>query len=353
MFNRRFIREKAVQAFYGFVQGGPESGLTCQKNMLAWLDQIAELYYQHLSFLVEFSDYTRRRYEEAVKRGQRTPQQMEILRLMAQNTAIEHIRKDVNFIRNRSLYTFQWNDRLNDMFSSIYEILFIAKDGNDMPAAEKIRLNLEESMPVEKELEYISIEEESRMKEDSEVEIIPHVPTDVFNRDKEYIKRIYKRKISTSETMRSFCEARSIFWESDYESATFWVYSTLNRMDLLQENNVDPGWSKDDEDVKFGCNLLERTLLGQKEYDAYVAARLLNWKPERVGVMERALLCTAVSEMLNFPSIPVKVTLNEYIELAKRFCSPESAAFINGVLNKIVVDLKAENKLKKSGRGLL
>lgn len=352
MFNRRFIREKAVQAYYGFVQGGPESAVACQKNMLTGLDQTAELYYQHLIFMVELSDYTRQRYEEAVKRGQRSQDELDVLRLMAQNTAIEHIRRDPNFIRKRNLYKFSWKDRQHDLFAAIYEILFLSSEGKGSAAA-TIRENLAETFPVEKEMEYISLEEKHEMDQDLDTEILPHVPADVFLRDKEYIKRLYKRKISTSSVMRSYCEDRSIFWEGDYESVIFWVYSTLNKLDLSQECCIDKGWNQDDEDVVFGRNLLEKTLLNQEEYKGYISVRLVNWKPERVGLMENVLLRTAVSELINFPSIPVKVTLNEYIELSKKFCSPETASFINGVLNNIVVDLKAAHKLKKSGRGLL
>lgn len=358
MFNRRFIREKTIQAYYGFAQGGPESALACQKNLLAGLDQTAELYYQHLSFLIELSHYTRQHYIEAAKRGRRSQDELEVLRLMAQNSAIEHIAHDPNYLSRKDWYKFNWKERHADLVSAVYESIFLSS-GDEVSAAGKIRANLLESHPVHEEVLLPTEDEDSDINEaygtesEESPETLPQVSETIFERDREYIKRLYKRKISTNPVLRSFCEERSIFWESDYDSVVFWVCSLLAKLDRKKTCNVDPGWTAEDEDIVFGKTLLEKTLLHQAEYDLYIASCLTNWKPERIGTIENVLLRVAVCELIQFPSIPVKVTLNEYIELSKRFCSPESAAFINGVLNKLAQDLKADKKIKKSGRGLL
>lgn len=335
MFNRRFIREKTIQAYYGFFQGGAESALACQKNMVAGLDQTAQLYYLQLSFLLALSDYADEQYGQALLRGRRSEEDMEGLRMMARNKAVDKLRNDNTLILKSAEYKFNWKERQSDLIKAVYESLFIGK--GDCSVAGKLQASIEKK------------QEEEETSSDSE----SAVSESVFFRHKEFLRKLYKKKISAHPVLRSFCEERSIYWESDYESACFWAYTTLANMSMESISNVDPGWTVTDEVVVFGKTLLEKTLLHQDEYNAYIASRLDNWNHERVGTTERVLLCVAVSELINFPSIPVKVTLNEYIELSKRFCTQESSAFINGVLNKIAQDLKADKKIKKSGRGLI
>ncbi len=328
MFNRRYIREKAVQAYYGFVQGGAESALSCQKNLLAGLDQTASLYYLHISFLVSLSEYAQERYESMTERKRFSEAQLEGLRMMAQNLAVEHLKKDPNYLINIENYKFNWKDRQTDLISAVFNDLFNLQEGPSI--ADKVLENLK-----------------------ADWEQKPEAEKSDFEFHRMFLRKMYRRKIGPNPILRSYCEERSLYWESDYESVTVWVSTLIAQMSPERLDNVDQGWSAEDEAVVFGKTLLEKTLLHQDEYNDYVFARLQNWKPERIGLTEKVLLCMAVSEFLNFPSIPVKVTLNEYIELAKRFCVADSAAFINGVLNKIAKDLADEKKLRKSGRGLI
>ena len=323
MFNRRFLREKTIQAYYGFVQGGAESAVACRQNMLAGLDRTAELYYLQLLLLVALAEQAGERHRKAAERGVQSDKDLESVRRMADNRVVSCIKQDPNYQLKSEAYRLNGTKGLNDIVVSVYDTLFVKKNGES--AADKVwRAILEDSGK-----------------------------TDDFERDREFLRKLYKRKISGHPVLRSFCEERSIFWESDYESATFWVYSLLGQMTPERNNNVDAGWSVQDEAVEFGITLLDKTLLHKDEYDAYIAERLQNWNHERIGTLEKVLLCIAMSEFINFPSIPVKVTLNEYIELAKRFCAQESPLFVNGVLHKIAQDLKADKKMKKSGRGLI
>lgn len=323
MFNRRFLREKTIQAYYGFVQGGADSAMACRQNMLAGLDRTAELYYLQLFLLVSLAEQAEERYRKATERGVKTDKDLESVRHMADNRVVAGIKQDLNYQLKSEAYRLNGIKGLNDLVVSVYDTLFVKKDGES--TADKV---------------WQAVLEDNGK-------------TDDFERDREFLRKLYKRKISAHPVLRSFCEERSIFWESDYESATFWVYSLLGQMSPERNNNVDAGWSIQDEAVDFGITLLDKTLLHKDEYDAYIAERLQNWNHERIGTLEKVLLCVAMSEFINFPSIPVKVTLNEYIELAKRFCAQESPIFVNGVLHKIAQDLKTDKQMKKSGRGLI
>ncbi|MCM1042228.1 MAG: hypothetical protein NC396_07375 [Bacteroides sp.] len=319
MFNRRFIREKVIQAGYGFFQGGAESAMACRQNLLAGLEQTAQLYYFHLKFIVDLAALAKDRYAQAKERG-RESESMEGLRRMAENTVVEHLAQDVNFLLKSESYRPE-KRAYNDLLSTVYDSLFSLNN---------------ESSPA--------------MKAAQKAEDVSEEP---FERDREFLRKLYKRKIAEHAALRSFCEERSIYWESDYESVTFWVYSLLGKMSAERNNNVDEGLNAENEDVKFGLTLLDKTLMHAEEYNEYIAPRLQNWNHERIGATERLLLCVAMSELVNFPSIPVKASLNEYVELSKQFCSKESAPFVNGVLHRLSQDLKADKKMQKSGRGLI
>lgn len=320
MFSRRFLREKVLQSCYGFFQGGNESAETCEKNLLAGLEQTSRLYYFQLKFLCELSHLARERYRQALKRGHK-PEDLDKLGLMANNSLIGLLEKDVNFLlKSESLRIDE--AALRDLVSTVCNSVFFSE------------------------------KKESVVSEDTQDSEIQTEETP-FERDRKFLRKIYRRKIADHAVLRSYCEEHSIFWETNYENVTFWVYSLLGKMTPERNDNVDKGWDIQDEAVKFGTALLEKTLLHAEEYNTYIAPRLQNWTYERIGFTERVLLCVAVSELVNFPSIPVKASLNEYIELSKLFCAKESTSFINGVLHKIAQDLKADNKMKKSGRGLI
>ena len=110
---------------------------------------------------------------------------------------------------------------------------------------------------------------------------------------------------------------------------------------------------KDDEDKKFMLDLFHKTILNEKEYDKLIAPKLENWEMERIAMMDVILMKMAICEILNFESVPTKVSMNEYIEISKDYSTPKSKVFINGILDKILADFKTENKIVKTGRGLV
>lgn len=320
MFNRRFLREKVIQACYGFFQGGAESALACRQNLLAGLEQTSQLYYFYLRFIVELASLANERYRQALGRG-RKPEELESVRLMAENTVVEHLAKDVNFLLKSESYRVDQRV-FTDLLATVYDAVFSSKNDGE------------------------PVQNESQKAEKNETE-------NRFEHDREFLRRLYRRKIATNAALRSYCEERSIFWESDYDNVVFWIFSLLGRMSVERDNNVPEGWNTENEDVKFGITLLDKTLMHADEYNEYIAPRLQNWNHERVGATEKTLLCVAMSELVNFPSIPVKASMNEYIELTKQFCSENSAPFVNGVLHRLTQDLKNDKKMQKSGRGLI
>ena len=110
---------------------------------------------------------------------------------------------------------------------------------------------------------------------------------------------------------------------------------------------------KDENDKEFVTNLFRKTVLNELEFAATFENKTPNWDKERIAELDTIILKMAICELLKFPSIPIKVTLNEYLEIAKEYSTPKSSIFINGILDNLVKDFQAEDKIKKAGRGLL
>ena len=131
------------------------------------------------------------------------------------------------------------------------------------------------------------------------------------------------------------------------------VVKTLKTAELpagIQLLELTSNWEEDEDYIR---KLFRKTLHNEEEYQGYIAEKTQNWDVDRIALMDTILMKMAICELINFPSIPVKVSINEYIDISKEFSTPKSKIFINGILDKVLVDLKKDNKLVKTGRGLV
>lgn len=155
------------------------------------------------------------------------------------------------------------------------------------------------------------------------------------------------------EPLQFFLEEKSIVWSDDHEVALTALAKWLNQLSPETPDAPVPVLVKLEEDLRFGIDLFRRTALHDEELSAVISRKTANWEMERIAVMDVILLKMAVCELLHFPSIPVKVTLNEYIELSKQYSTPRSRQFVNGILDAVVKEFREEGRMKKSGRGLM
>ncbi|MEG1573404.1 MAG: transcription antitermination factor NusB, partial [Bacteroidales bacterium] len=314
MLNRRFIREKLVQSLYSFYQGGSETYQTSEKNMLYGIQKLYELYILHFSLLVTLSDFAKKRTEDGKLKHIPSKEDLNPNTRFIENKLIEQIRKSPVYIFKSNAYKCDWSQEENLIRkllseiqeSSVYQ-LYLANEVND------------------------------------------------YASDQEFLAKIYKKKIASNNTLHNLCDDKSIYWASDYDSVCFWVLQSIKNMQEDNDEAISVSFIPTDEngkneDIEYAKLLLQKTILHQDEYDKIIFDRLQNWDAERVALIELIILKTAVAEFINFPSIPIKVTLNEYIEVSKRFCSEKSRSFVNGLLNKIAIDLQEEKLIKKSGR---
>jgi N utilization substance protein B len=171
---------------------------------------------------------------------------------------------------------------------------------------------------------------------------------DSYEADKEFWRLVFKRIISNNEFVEDYLEEKSIYWNEDVDVVESFVMKTLKRFDEKAGSSQEliPMFNTND-DYDYVIKLFRQTLLNGEEYRKRIDKHTKNWETERVANMDMIIMQLALAEMLNCPSIPVNVTLNEFIEAAKCYSTPKSGPFINGVLDSIVDELKKEKLLLK------
>lgn len=176
--------------------------------------------------------------------------------------------------------------------------------------------------------------------------------TSSFEDDKKFIVAIFKNIIAPNEKLADYFEDKNISWVDDIPFVNTWVVKTLNGMSASKAFVLGDLY-KDESDEKFVLELFRKVVLNHENYDEIINEKTPNWDADRIADIDLILIKMALSEFLHFPSIPTKVSINEYIELSKDYSSQKSSFFINGVLDKILKEYDEAKKIKKIGRGLL
>ena len=315
MLNRRYLRVKVLQSLYAFLMTANDNLAEGEKLLLFNFKKLTELSILQLSLLLEIIDFSEKRIEEA--KGKFFPTQEELtpnLRFV-ENRFLKQLRNNRNFQKQMVEFKINWAEE--------YELI------------RKLFVQINESKFFQKYLEN---------------------PIDSYVEDKEIIVKIIKNIFTESELLEEFYEEKSIYWIDDYDTANVLMIKIIN---LFEENHDEYHLlptlfkGKDDDDRLFMIDLFRKTALYSEEFDVMIKKKLTNWDFDRLAYMDILLIKMAICEILHFSSIPVKVTLNEYIEISKFFSTPKSKIFINGILDKLAEDFKKEKLFKKSGRGLM
>ncbi|MCX6248941.1 MAG: transcription antitermination factor NusB [Bacteroidetes bacterium] len=319
MLGRRHYRIKVFQALYAWFQGGESRQDVAERALLQSIDKITELYYLQFSFFLEVIEFYRMRSEDGKNKFYPTEEELNPNMKLLENSVITGLQQNKGLQKQFHNFKFSWTEE-QEMVRKIY---LKVKNLKDLRS-------------------YFNQE------------------TSSFETDRDIVYRIFKKCISKSAELQFYCEERNIFWVEDYQSAALFILKTLKQ---IPEGFPDTGslvslFPKDEdddpkEDKKFIVELFQKTIAQSEKLEELIRLKTKNWELERIALTDIILIKMAMIELMHFPSIPVKVTLNEYIELSKLFSTPKSKLFINGLLDKLVEDLKKEKKIKKKGRGLL
>lgn len=175
-----------------------------------------------------------------------------------------------------------------------------------------------------------------------------------FKRDKAFILDIYTEIIAPNDKLYDYFEDQRLTWVDDLPVVNTALLKVLRKLKLTSPDTaLLPNLYKDEDDLVFAKDLFRKTLLNSSKFSEEIAAKTTNWDSERLASLDGVLLKMALCEFQKFPSIPYKVTINEYLEIAKEYSTPKSSLFINGILDKIVKEYQSEKRHEKSGRGLI
>jgi N utilization substance protein B len=179
-------------------------------------------------------------------------------------------------------------------------------------------------------------------------------PKTNFETDKTFIIDLFREVIAPNEKIYEYFEDDKLTWVDDLPIVnTFLVKRLKKAKPDSPERFYLPRLLKDEQDMLFAKDLLVKTLLNNAEWEKEIQVKTPNWDKDRIAEIDHILLKMAICEFVHFPSIPEKVTINEYLEIAKEYSTPKSSIFINGILDKLVKEYKSNGKMQKVGRGLL
>lgn len=307
MINRELLRTKVVQTLYSYHKGNTVTHLMAEKELFHNIERTYDLYFQLLQLSIEITNYALDRIE--YKRNKLRP-------------LPEDLNPNPRFINNRFVKQLSENIQFNDYLS-------------------KQKLSWVNYPDIIKGL-YEEITESDFYQEYMAASVSD------YNADKDIWRKIFKKIVLQSEDVDNAIEEQSIYWVDDVEVVISFVIKTIKRFEA--ENGAHQPllpMFKDDEDEEFARKLLIGTLKNGESYREMIDQNTRNWDLDRIAFMDILIMQVALTEIIDFPTIPVNVTLNEFIEIAKKYSTDKSGTFINGVLDKIVSHLKAENKLIK------
>ena len=312
MISRRMLRIKVIKALYAHMKSDADSLMASEKMLVTSIDKTYDLYFLMLSLVAEMAHYAEQRQEAAKKK---------------QLPTYEDLNPNRKFVDNAVIRLIAQSDSVNDYLAA--RKLSWAK----YPELVKtLFTQLEQSDYYKK---YMASQERS------------------FREDLALVTEFYTRELEESEILEDVLDEMSILWNDDLGFALIMVTRTLSNM---RPSHVDvkvlPKF-KSIEDLDFARELFAKVAVNFDNYQEEIEKYTRNWDVERIAFMDNLIMATAVAELVTFPSIPVKVTLDEYIEIAKFYSTHGSSTFINGILDKIVASFTEQGKINKSGRGLI
>ncbi len=175
-----------------------------------------------------------------------------------------------------------------------------------------------------------------------------------FKEDKEFVITIFKEIIAPNDKLYEYIEDQKLTWVDDLAVINTAIVKMLRKLKVTDDEFLRlPELLKDEEDHEFAIEIFKKTALNDATFGKEIEGKTPNWDNDRIAELDKIIIKMAICEFLKFPSIPVKVTINEYLEIAKEYSTPKSSIFINGILDKISKEYQEKGKLNKVGRGLM
>ena len=308
MINRVLIRLKIVQIVYAYYQNGGKNLDTAEKELFFSLSKAYDLYNYLLLLMVEVTKQANKRLNAA--KNKLVPTKEELF-------------PNTKFVENLFIAQLEVNKQLLEFSNN-------------------------QKKTWENEADFVKTLCDKVLESDIYKEYMAS-ETSSYEEDRELWRKLYKNIIFNNIELDQVLEDQSLYWNDDKEIVDTFVLKTIKRFDEKNgaKQELLPEF-KDEEDQDFARRLFRRTILNADYYRHLISENTKNWDLDRVAFMDVVIMQIALAEILSFPNIPVSVSLNEYVEIAKLYSTPKSGGFINGTLDGIVNSLKKENKLTKN-----
>lgn len=307
MINRVLIRIRIVQILFSCFQDETKNLKKAENDLLFSLQKSYDLYHYLFSLLIKLTDAQAQKLDARKSKLLPSQEDMNPNTRFVDNLFIAQLRENEDLGKYLNERPFAWEN--HDTFVRDLLNIIIASDIYT---------------------EYLNSSESG------------------YEADREFWRKTFKQIISNNEDLYDLLEEESLYWNDDIEIVESFVLKTIKKFDPKNgsKQTLLPMF-KDEEDKVYAVKLLRETLLNAGEYKELIDKYTKNWESERVAIMDMLIMQIAVAEILQFTSIPINVTLNEYIDIAKAYSTNKSASFINGILDTIVKDLKAEGRIIK------
>jgi N utilization substance protein B len=314
MVSRRILRIKIMQSLYAYFKNDGESSINnSEKELLFSIQKTYDLYHYMFLLLIEIADYAESRIDIALNKKVPVYEDLNPNKKFLNNIVVQQIRNNTQLKDYLSSKKLSWVN-YPELIKGIY---------NEMIAGEIYKNYME-------------------------------VKTSTYADDKAFICSVYKNIIARYEPLYVDLEEQSIYWNDEIEFIIGIIIKTIKKF-----NDTDPEETtllplfKNKEDEEFSKRLFRKVILNHSTYSNLIKKFSMNWDVERIAFMDILFMQMAIAEVIEFSSIPIKVTLNEYLELSKYYSTPKSNQFINGILDKVFEELKSTDQIKKQGRGLI
>ncbi|MBW6489575.1 MAG: transcription antitermination factor NusB [Lentimicrobium sp.] len=308
-----------MQTLYAYFQSEGSEVAKQEKSLISSIESIYDLYIYLLSSLIEVRDFAFNRMEDARLKFLPTDAELHPNTRFVENQFIRQLSENRDLQKNIQRLKISWSEH-QDIIRKIF-LTF----------------------------------------RDSEIFInFMGKPSVNYRDEKDIVLHLFGEFMMGSEAFTSLFEEKNIHWADDIDTAAFLLAKTLKKwtsemddFEPLPPLMINPDDEGEDLIKDFVLKLFRKTIVHNADFDVLIAKKAQNWDIERIAMLDMILLKMALTELTEFSSIPVKVTLNEYIEISKDYSTPRSRQFVNGMLDKIVADLRAEDLIKKTGRGLI
>ena len=313
MLTRRHIRVKVLQAIYAYVEAR-EDKLEKQEKFLNYsISQMHDLYVLMLQSLVAMQQHADSYLQKS--RQKHLPTEREL-------------NPSTNFVDNKVISVIASNSDLRQLLSN--KKLNYWKDDD-----EYIALMFKELRSQSWYEEYLS----------------ENAPD--FETDRAFVERVYREIIAPNDKLYEYLEDKRLTWLDDFPIVNTLLLKVLSKVKPSSSTNfLIPNLYKNSEDKQFALDLLRKVILNDELLGKEIDGKTPNWDKDRIADIDMIILKMGIAEFLYFPSIPVRATINEYLEISKEYSTPKSSLFINGILDKLVKDFQADERLNKIGRGL-